>query len=240
MELISGTLQVPHNPYLADQLSDAYDCYLAIIREYDQRISVELGRKDRKWAMKNVCAPCLYKTKDEPKLKFEFLSSMDGNNSLKLVDSTYHAGSVRTDSRKLESPRWISPEDVDLFKDEVGKVRPLLLYIIPHIMTIPQDVRQGVPANADHIEDIASEETAWLNVTEHDDLAKCLNTCVDRWRNAGPEARKKMFALFAIAGIFLVVCRHGHVLVICDMIHSGELYIISKFNGFHFADMFLE
>lgn len=87
--------------------------------------------------MKNVCAPCLYKTEDEPKLKFEFLSSMDGNNSLKLIDSTYRAGSVRTDSRKLESPHWISPEDVDLFKDEVGKVRPLLLYLISHIVTIP-------------------------------------------------------------------------------------------------------
>jgi hypothetical protein len=62
---------------------------------------------------------------------------------------------------------------------------------------------------------------------EHDDLARCLNTCVDRWRNAGPEARKKMYALFAIAGIFLAVCRHGHVLVICDMIRSGELYVAS-------------
>ena len=61
---------------------------------------------------------------------------------------------------------------------------------------------------------------------EHDDLAKCLNACIDRWKNAGPEARKKMFALFAIAGIFLAVCRHGHVLVICDMIRSGELCVI--------------
>ena len=135
--MISGTLQVPHNPYLADQLSDAYDCYLAIIRESDRRISIELGCEDRKWAMKNVCAPCLYKTEDELKLEFKFLSSMDGNNSLKLIDSTYRAGSVRTDSRKLESPCWINPEDVDLFKDEVGKVRPLLLYLIPHIETIP-------------------------------------------------------------------------------------------------------
>ena len=136
MGTISGTHQVPHSPYLADQLSDAYDCYLAIIRESDRRISIELGREDRKWAMKNVCAPCLYKTENEPKLKFEFLGSMDGNNSLKLVYSTYHAGSVRTDSRKLESPHWINPEDVDLFKDKVGKVRPLLLYLTPHIIII--------------------------------------------------------------------------------------------------------
>ena len=94
-----------------------------IIRETDRRISIELGREDRKWAIKNVCAPCLYKTVDEPKLKFEFLGAMDGNNSLKLVDSTYRAGIIRTDTRKTESARWIKPEDVDLFKDEVGKVR---------------------------------------------------------------------------------------------------------------------
>ena len=75
------------------------------------------------------------------------------------------------------------------------------------------------------IEDLDSEEITWLNVVEHDELAKCLNTCVDRWKNAGPEARNKMFTLFAIAGIFLAVCCHGHVLVICDMIRSGELYV---------------
>ena len=70
----------------------------------------------------------------------------------------------------------------------------------------------------------------WLNITENDDLAKCLDTCIDRWCNAGPEARKKMFALFAIAGIFLAVCHHGHVLVICDMIRSGELYVCFCFG----------
>ena len=83
----------------------------------------------------------------------------------------------------------------------------------------PQELR---PSN---VEDLGVEEVAWLNVNEHDDLAKCLDTCVDRWRNAGPEAQKKMFALFAVAGIFLAVCRHGHVLAICDMIRSGELYV---------------
>ena len=65
---------------------------------------------------------------------------------------------------------------------------------------------------------IDADKIAWLNLVEHDELAECLDTCVNHWRNTGPEARKKMYALFAIAGIFLTVCRHGHVLVICDMI----------------------
>ena len=71
--------------------------------------------------------------------------------------------------------------------------------------------------------DLDGEDVAWLNVTEIDELAQCVKTCVERWWNAGPEARKKMFALFTVARIFLAVCRHGHVLVICDMIRSGEL-----------------
>ena len=52
-------------------------------------------------------------------------------------------------------------------------------------------------------------------------------TCVEQWRNAGPESQKKLFALFAITGIFVCLCRHGHPLVICDMIRSGELYAYS-------------
>ncbi|KIJ24801.1 hypothetical protein M422DRAFT_130151, partial [Sphaerobolus stellatus SS14] len=47
--------------------------------------------------------------------------------------------------------------------------------------------------------------------------------CVERWRNAGPEERKRMWAMFAETGIFLGACRHGFVLFICDMIQSGEL-----------------
>jgi hypothetical protein len=64
-----------------------------------------------------------------------------------------------------------------------------------------------------------------LEKGENDELADSVEICIQRWRNAGPEARKKMFSLFAVAGIFLVVCRHGHVLFICDMIRSGELWV---------------
>ncbi len=49
------------------------------------------------------------------------------------------------------------------------------------------------------------------------------SACADRWRAAGPEVRKRMFSLFAVSGIFIAICRHGHVLVLCDMIKSGEL-----------------
>ncbi|KAF8449178.1 hypothetical protein L210DRAFT_827229, partial [Boletus edulis BED1] len=47
--------------------------------------------------------------------------------------------------------------------------------------------------------------------------------CVDRWRNAGPEFRKKVLSVFCETGIFIASCRHRFVLVICNMIKSGEL-----------------
>jgi hypothetical protein len=47
---------------------------------------------------------------------------MDGNNSLKLVDSTFRSGTSRTDTRTSDSTKWVKPEDVDQFRNEVGKV----------------------------------------------------------------------------------------------------------------------
>lgn len=199
---------------------------------------------------------------------------MDGNNSLKLVDSTFRAGHPRFDNRTSTSFRWLTPTEVDLYKDEVvnaPKVRShefrLPHFLITHNLQIsmataasvaavtaalaapisvpssaqPQpeasgsgrapeaSASNGSPAvDPDPLADIPDDNIAWLNVNElnpdeSDELAKCVNTCVERWKAAGPEARKKMFALFAVAGIFVAVCRHGHVLVMCDMIRSGEL-----------------
>ena len=73
------------------------------------------------------------------------------------------------------------------------------------------------------------DDIAWLNIAEHDEVQKITDICVECWHSAGPEVRKKMFALFTIAGIFIAVCHHGHLLVICDMIHSGELFSASTF-----------
>ena len=58
------------------------------------------------------------------------------------------------------------------------------------------------------------EEDATSEGTEH---------CAERWKAASPDSNKRMFSLFSISGIFVAVCCHGHVLVACDMIRSGEL-----------------
>ncbi|KAJ7691943.1 hypothetical protein B0H17DRAFT_934531 [Mycena rosella] len=202
--------KVPRKKYLRNQLSDAYDAYLAILYGVEEHVQKALRREDD-WYMKNVCPPCFYKTVGEPPLKYSALSAMDGNNSLKLVDATFHLGTPRTNTQRSTSFRWLTPQQVDRFQDEVENSKA-----------------DSVPMPPSEFNGDQDEDIAWLNVNELegsavDNLAKCINACVDHWRAAGPEAQKKMFALFAIAGIFLSVCRHGHVTVMCDMIRSGEL-----------------
>ncbi|ESK91157.1 hypothetical protein Moror_9522 [Moniliophthora roreri MCA 2997] len=62
----------------------------------------------------------------------------------------------------------------------------------------------------------------FLSAEESHELHSCVNTCVEWWKAAGPESCKQMFALFAISGIFVATCCHGHILVLCDMTHSSE------------------
>ncbi|TDL17784.1 hypothetical protein BD410DRAFT_843337 [Rickenella mellea] len=125
---------------------------------------------------------------------------MDGNNSLKRTDATIRANRERIDCRQARSDYWLKPEDVDVFKDEV-KARP------------KGKGKASIPDPADE------DSNDWQHVPESDPTA----ICIDRWRNAGPEERKKMFAMFSESGLFLTACRHGFVLLICDMIRSGEL-----------------
>ncbi|KAJ7058287.1 hypothetical protein C8F01DRAFT_1220566 [Mycena amicta] len=49
------------------------------------------------------------------------------------------------------------------------------------------------------------------------------NPCAGRWHNMAEDVTTKMWAVFDETGIFLSLCRHGFVLLIIDMIQSGEL-----------------
>ncbi|KAF7371508.1 hypothetical protein MVEN_00005600 [Mycena venus] len=211
--------QGPRLKTLTDQLSTAYDAYLEILRHVDVRVDAALKR-DSAWYSGNVCAPCLYHTENEDKLKYSFLGCMDGNNSLKLVDSTFRPGSVRPDDRASTSFRWLSPEYVDTFKDEVVDSRKKAHTKQPEAQTEPSTQRLSPvppppevsqPASASNSEPInpeptgtdSNEDVAWLNELEigadAEELKNTIDTCVQRWKAAGPEAQKKMFALFAIS-----------------------------------------
>ncbi|KAJ7277806.1 hypothetical protein C8J57DRAFT_1503643 [Mycena rebaudengoi] len=224
--MLTNLHHVPRRKYLAEQLMNAYDAYLAILREVQ-------------------------------------LSSLDGNNSLKLVDSTFRSGHPRFDNRQSTSFRWLTPSEVDKYHNEVKNALKIPMTTAAAMATVTESLATSSPLSPSTsipepttapphsatqsssttevsfddipdglddtpVNDDPDGDIAWLNVNEMnpndlDELQKCVNTCVERWKATGPEARKKMFALFAIAGIFISVCRHGHVVLMCDMIRSGEL-----------------
>ncbi|KAJ6487579.1 hypothetical protein C8R45DRAFT_827790 [Mycena sanguinolenta] len=49
------------------------------------------------------------------------------------------------------------------------------------------------------------------------------NPCSDRWKNMINDVTSRMWGIFDETGIFLALCRHGFVLVVADMVRSGEL-----------------
>ena len=49
------------------------------------------------------------------------------------------------------------------------------------------------------------------------------NPCAECWRNMKTELTSKMWGVFEETGLFLALCRHGFVLLLVDMVHSGEL-----------------
>ena len=61
----------------------------------------------------------MYELNDEEPLTHHILTTMDGNNSLKLVNDSFRHGTHQADTCTGRLQKWLSPEYVNLFKDEV-------------------------------------------------------------------------------------------------------------------------
>ncbi|KAG7090311.1 hypothetical protein E1B28_011909 [Marasmius oreades] len=143
-----------------------------------------------------MCAPCTYKLKDEPTLLPSMLIAMDGNNSLKMVDTDYKSGKLRIDTRTLLDYHWIEDEQINEFKDEVAKNQAQA----KSKKTTSLTNNQPDPASS-----IKDEDIVWLEIIEADVLAACIDTCINRWRNPGPDSKKRMCQMFAMAICWLFV-----------------------------------
>ncbi|KAG1798652.1 uncharacterized protein HD556DRAFT_1430888 [Suillus plorans] len=202
--------RVRYHRHLAEQFRVAYDVYMEIQRCVDARVDSALGRDTPNWHMLNACPACHYVVDEEPPLQFAFLVSMDGNNSAKLVDLILRRGNERPEPRDHRSAVWLTEEYVDHFQHE--------------ILNTQQRSRRAQGTSSFH-EAAVETDDAWVDEIESSDnsSAEPVSICIDRWRNAAPETRKRMFAIFRKSGIFVSVCWHGVLLTICDMVRSGEL-----------------
>lgn len=111
----TNVLKVPYRHYLSVQLRIAYDVYLDVLDGVDKKLKCALNREQSDWRLLNECPACFYKLKDEPSLEFDWLASIDGNNSLKRWNPASYGGVPRDDSRVARSDFWVQAVDVDRF-----------------------------------------------------------------------------------------------------------------------------
>ncbi|KAF7372625.1 hypothetical protein MVEN_00125600 [Mycena venus] len=112
----------PH-PWLGAQFSVAFNVYLAVRARVDKRVEVALGWDAPDWRLKNACPACLYTLEGEPHLKYPFMCTFDGNNSLSrfwarereesLADGITAPGA----SKELQDDR-VAPGDYYLFSPD--------------------------------------------------------------------------------------------------------------------------
>ncbi|KAJ7759857.1 hypothetical protein B0H14DRAFT_2403968, partial [Mycena olivaceomarginata] len=172
---------VAFRPYLCQQFTIAYDLYLEMQRQTDER---------------HACPACTYKLTGEDVLIFDMLVTMDGNDSLKRV------------LRREKLP----PTD-ETGEPMVGK---------SHERVDNRDAGDGYYTSRQRVERWVRDRVADRLPMQSEEPGED-NPCADRWKNMINDVTSKMWGIFDETGIFLALCRHGFVLVIADMIRSGEL-----------------
>jgi hypothetical protein len=192
---------VPSRPYLFQQFSICYDLYLQIWEQVNIRVDEARARDSQTWRLRNVCPACTYQLLDEEDLIFKMLVTMDGNDSLKRI---LRRESVETpmDEEAGAPMVGVSTERPDSRK--VGGSYYLTREVVDR--WAKEYIAQEL-ANAS-VDSLEEEEE---------------NPCEGRWSNMISELAARMWGIFDETGIFLALCRHGFVLVVADMVQSGEL-----------------
>ncbi|KAJ7736987.1 hypothetical protein DFH07DRAFT_870634 [Mycena maculata] len=189
---------VAPRPYLGAQFSVALDLYHAVRADVDSRVQVALGRDAPNWRLKNSCPACLYKVEDEPTLLIPLLTTTDGNNSLS-----------RFQLRTREDVR------------EDGSTAPGASKELPDNRTVLGDYyisREEVDKwGEEGLEELVRDFVAGAGGDEED------GGCEERWQNMKEDMTARAWGMFDETGIFPALCRHGFVLVVVDMVRSGEL-----------------
>ncbi|KAJ7779945.1 hypothetical protein B0H16DRAFT_1830520 [Mycena metata] len=194
---------VPYKPYLCQQFTICYDLYLDVLRWTAEWVGMTLGRGAR-WCQENPCPACTYKLEGEPDLIFSMLWTMDGNESLRRVIRKEQA-SGEVDEETGEAVPGASKERKD-----------------------KRDAGEGYFLDRSRVDEWAKKKVAIFPSGWSAEQALIMRQgeetpCADRWKNMVNDITSKMWGVFDETGIFPALCRHGFVLLLVDMIRSGEL-----------------
>ena len=128
-------------------------------------------------------------------------------------------------TRKLDDSQYFLPRsDVDRFSTEVkGRQRKG-----PAIGSGDGDASEesenelDLEIQGDPTDGVPSE-TEDSDGGAESDRAKAIKACSTNWKAAQADEVKRMWDNFDESGIFASACRHGMVLLLADMVKSGEL-----------------
>lgn len=87
--------------------------------------------------------------------------------------------------------------------------------------TDTRDAGQGIYMSREVVNKWAKEALAMMPDDGIDDSED--NPCAQHWKNMIDELTSKVWGVFDETGIFLTLCHHGFVLMVADMVRSGEL-----------------
>ncbi|KAJ7796124.1 hypothetical protein B0H14DRAFT_3093428 [Mycena olivaceomarginata] len=189
----------PYLPYLRKQFAICYDLYLDLRRNSEKTVLKSLGRDSFSWRLKHACPACMYKLKGEAKLIYNILVAMDGNNSLKRV---LRRCKVHSDGDTGTGAEFV-----------LGKSKEY---------TDNRDAGENYYRDREKVNEWSKQRIAEMMPKEAIESDEP-NPCADWWKNMVEDITAKMWGIFDETGIFLCLCCHGFVLMIVDMIKSGEL-----------------
>lgn len=199
----------------AHSFSRSYDCYLSIQRSVDTIINTSLGRADPEYRLTHACAACQYKTTREPILPYSLLCAADGNFSLRRFQKV-----GTSDGAKFTSSYFLPREVVNQFA-KVLQVRGNNQD--EHTDNIQDaQVETSVPGTAEENENPGGT-VPLLQDTPEGSFGHLTADCGERWKANADDQKKVMWDCFDECGVFITVCRHGIVLLVCDIVKSGEL-----------------
>lgn len=149
--------------------------------------------------------------------------AIDGNDSLKRIAKVgdHEVADTRVFS---DSDYFLSREFVDRYAHEV----PQRLQKAPPVnMNIPDD-------DVDDLDGAEDPTTGCDNDNARDGGDPTdggertgdngLEDCVNNWKAAADDNKKRSWGIFDENGVFAMACRHGFLLWIADMVKSGERY----------------
>jgi hypothetical protein len=209
-------------------LSKAFDCYLNISRLVDTKVDEVLGRGGPDGRLTRACPACLYVLNDEPPLPYGFLCAGDGNMSLKRFKK---AGA--TDNAVFTSTYFVSRDEVQKFAD-VAQARQKGSKRGGKGTGAKQEGTQGDGDLQDA--EMETQETTTTNRFSNKEsgefpleedpfmetFGNIVSNCAERWKANSDDNKKTMWDCFDESGIFVLLCRHGHILLTCDIVQSGE------------------